>query len=285
MSNNSLLYSTNALNVKSLFFNKRVCIYVEGKEDILFWDKIFSSVYLHNTHIEDTNGVEGLRDYMDKIIDEDAQIIVACDNDHSPFLKDHKYASPRIVKTYGYSIENTMYCINNINQAVRRYSKTRKDFKSEIVNWYQTFCDNCSVLLYYDIANHRFTKKTQVFGDKCNRFLPSHDASVPSIEKITRHINMIKDEFTVNEIDECVKLVEKDRRELRFLIKGHFLTNGVMNIIKQIVRNETGLNISVNLESFYSLTINCIVSCNNKCEDITALHERVKLSLHSLNLN
>jgi len=285
MSNNSLLYSTNALNVKSLFFNKRVSVYVEGKEDILFWDKIFCSIYSHNTHIEDTNGIEGLKDYMDKIIDEDAQIIVACDNDHTPFLKEHKYISPRIVKTYGYSIENTMYCINNINVATKRYSKTRKDFKNDIVNWYQMFCDQCSVLLYYDIANQRFTKKTKVLGDKCSRFLPTNDSPLPSREKITKYIDSIKGEFSDTEIEECVKLVESDKRELRFLIKGHFLTNAVMNIIKQIVKRETGENISINLDSFYSLTINCIVSCSDKCIDMNTLHERVQLSLHSLNNN
>ena len=285
MSNNSLLYSTNALNVKSLFFNKQVCIYVEGKEDILFWDKIFSSINSQNTHIEDTNGIEGLKDYMNKIIEEDAQIIVACDNDHTPFLKEHKYISPRIVKTYGYSIENTMYCINNINVATKRYSKTRKDFKSDIVNWYQMFCEQCSVLLYYDIANHRFTKRTKVFGDKCNRFLSSKDASLPSREKIIKYIDLIKDEFSADEIDECAKLVKKDKRELRFLVKGHFLTNGVLNIIKQLVKNETGENISINLDSFYSLTINCIISCKDKCKDMMTLQERAQLSLHSLNLN
>lgn len=263
MNSNNLLYSTNALNVKSLFFNKKVSVYVEGKEDILFWDKIFQNECQVNYHIEDTNGVEGLKEYMDKIIEEDAQILVACDNDHSPFLKSSKYKNPRIIRTYGYSIENTMYCINNLNHATRRIAKSRKDFKEDIINWYKTFCDSCSVLLYYDIANHRFVRRTKVFGDKCNRFLVSKDSSSLSSSHIEKYINTLKGQFLDEEIEECVSLVKKDKRELRFLIKGHFLTNGVINIIKELVKKETGIDVPISLDSLYSLTINCILSCSN----------------------
>ena len=282
MNNNDLSYSTNALNIKNLFYRKDVSVYVEGKEDILFWDVMFKASTTVNVHIEDSDGSENLKDYMDRIINEDAQIIVACDSDHTPFLMENKYNNPRIVRTYGYSIENTMYCVNNINHVVKRFAKSKNDFKNEIMEWYKIFCDNCSILLYYDIANHRFTKKVQVLGDKCNRFLTSTHSSNINSASVLRHIESLKSYFSKEEIEECVSLVAKDDRELRFLIKGHFLTNGAINLIKEIVNRETGGSVSISLDSLYSLTINCISTCKSLCKDRQTVHERIGLSLLSL---
>ena len=274
--------SSDLLNVKSLFYNKNISVFVEGKEDILFWDKVFQPFNEYSYHIEDTNGIEGLEEHINRIINDNAQIIVACDCDHSLFLKNDKKKHPLIIKTYGYSIENSMYCIHNINNAIKRYSKTRKDFKNEIIGWYNEFCNDCSIMLYYDIANMRFTKKTKVFGDKCNRFLINDNHINISKSKVSQYIKSIESKFEEKEINECISLVKKDKRELRFLIKGHFLTNAVLNYIKNAVRNETGLNVTISLESFYSLLINCILSCSSKCDDLNELNNRVKYSLEYL---
>jgi hypothetical protein len=44
MNNNTLQYSENALDVKALFYNKKWMAYVEGADDIPFWDNIFSEI-------------------------------------------------------------------------------------------------------------------------------------------------------------------------------------------------------------------------------------------------
>lgn len=281
-SRNSLTYSTNALNVKSLFFNKNISIYVEGKEDILFWDNVFKPFSNYKYHIEETNGLEGLNNYIDKILNENAKIIVACDRDHSVFTKNKELEHPLIIKTYGHSIENTMYCVNNIENAIKRFSKTRKDFKSEIIEWYREFCHDCQVLLYYDIANKRFSKNTKVFGNKCNRLLENEHAIKLSNVKISRHISLIESNFKPKEIKECISLVKKDNRELRFLIKGHFLTNAVINYIKTTVYKETGTNVLISIDNLYSLMIGCIVSCKTKCEDKATLHKKAKKGIDYL---
>jgi hypothetical protein len=282
MDNNSLTYATDALNVKSLFYNKEISIYVEGEEDILFWEKIFSSYASINYHIEDTNGYEKLKEYMDKIIKDDARIIIACDCDHSPFALNNKYDNPRIVRTYGYSIENTMYCVNNINYTVKRYSKSRKDFTNDIIRWYNDFCAHCLNLLYYDIANHRFSKSIKGLGDNCCRFLKSESSPDIAPDKVKKYISKIKNKFDVNEINECIELVRKDNRELRFLIKGHFLDNGIFNFVKSTAEQELKANVDLSFDGLYASTVNCIVACNNKCVDMLALYERVDKSIKSV---
>jgi hypothetical protein len=271
MSKHSLEYSTDALNVKSQFYNKEISIYVEGKEDIVFWDSIFKTCQLNDYYIEDTGGYESLVGYMDKIIDDNARIIVACDCDHSPFIIDYKYNNPRIIRTYGYSIENTMYCIHNIEQAIKRYARTRKTFHPRIIDWYAKFAILSKDLLKYDIANIRFAKGTRVFGDKCNRFLKSEDSTELSPIRINKYLSSILSKFTKEEIKECSELIEGDDRELRYLIKGHFLSNGVINLIKQMVLEETGIKVSISIDSLYSLMVTCISTCDKKCPDLPHL--------------
>jgi len=284
MNNSTISYSTNALNIKNLFYRKDVSVYVEGKEDILFWDNMFKSFTNVNVHIEESDGSENLKNYMDRIIEEDAKIIVACDCDHSPFLSEDKYSNPRIVRTYGYSIENSMYCANNLNHVIKRYAKSRKDYKREIIEWYEMFCESCSILVFYDVANHRFSKGTKVLGNKCNRFLTSPHSSKISKANVSSYLETIKHNFSGEEIEECVSLVSNDNRGLQFLIKGHFLTNGVINFIKEKVRRETGDNITLNLDSLYSMTVDCISTCKNLCDDKSTVKSRIRLSLESLDL-
>jgi hypothetical protein len=273
--NDSLNYSTDALNVKSLFYNKEISLYIEGKEDIPFWENILSFWELNNLHLEETYGYEGLIDYMDQIVDNDANILVACDSDHSRFLKENKYKNPKIIRTYGYSIENTMYCVHKINQVVKRFSKSKNSFNKEITKWYHQFCDDCTILLYYDIANHRFSKGVQVFGDKCNRFLESDHSPNLGKDKIDNYIKSIDRHFSEIEINECIELVKKDKRELRFLIKGHFLTNAVINLIKSLVEKETGDKVTLSLDNLYSLMVGCMFPCKDKCMDLETLKERM----------
>jgi hypothetical protein len=277
-----LSYSTDALNVRSLFYNKKISVFVEGKEDILFWDFIFKNCKQTEYNIEETSGYENLLLYMDRIVEDDAQIVVACDCDHSPFLENYKYNHNRIIKTYGHSIENTMYCVHNLEQTIKRFAKTRKTFRLQIQSWYKRFSESSIELLKYDIANVRYSKGVKVFGDKCNRFLKNDDSTELSQAKIKSYLTAIILKFTTQEIEDCTKLIESDPRELRYLIKGHFLTNGIINLIKQQVLEETGLKITISIDSLYSIMVNCLNHCSSECIEMRFLIKVTKQAFDDL---
>lgn len=279
-----LSYSTDALNVKSLFYNKSFIVYVEGQDDINFWDNFFSNTTELEYRVEESpGGKTGLKDYMDKIVNEDAQIIVACDNDYNTMVEPkEKYIHDRIIRTYGYSIENSMYCPHNINQLIRRFGKIRKDFTPEVSAWYNEFLEDSRILLIYDLANHMFTKGIQVFGDKCIRFLTSDKSSKISEVKVNNFIQELSENFTEQEINDSNVRITSSDKELRFLFKGHFLTNGVINFIKGTIKRETSANVSINLDSLYALTLSCVGRCNNECEDIKQTKEKIRDSIESL---
>lgn len=279
-----LNYSTDALNVKSLFYNKSFIVYVEGKDDIMFWDNFFSINENFSYIVEESpGGKTGLVSYMDKIVQENAQIIVACDSDYETIVvpKD-KYINKRIIRTYGYSIENSMYCPHNINQLIRRFGKIKKNFTPEVLEWYKSFSEKSRILLIYDLANHIFKKGTQVFGNNCVRFLTSKKSANISEKKVNDFIQKICSEFTEEQIEKSKDLISNNGKELRFLLKGHFLTNAVLNFIKSTIKRETLLDVNIPLDTLYVVMLSCIGRCNNECDDFKLTKEKIRNSVKSL---
>ena len=153
-------YSTPALNVLRHFYECEVLIFVEGNSDILFWHVIAQKAGLINTKIESVGGNTQIKKKINQIIDEDAKIIVACDLDHSPFI-DGISVHPQIVKTYGYSIENTMYCPASLNRFLKKLSRQLKIMDNSTGEWLSEFVKQTKTLLIYDIANHRYNKESR----------------------------------------------------------------------------------------------------------------------------
>lgn len=60
-------YSIDALNVKSSFYKANSIIYVEGDEDVMFWNEIFSRIDGFDYQIETLGGSEELDKYIEKI--------------------------------------------------------------------------------------------------------------------------------------------------------------------------------------------------------------------------
>ena len=71
MAANTLVYSESALRVKAAFYNKKAMVYVEGTDDIIFWEQFFDkNVYKVEDVIEYIKGKAG-----HKIIDKELRRI------------------------------------------------------------------------------------------------------------------------------------------------------------------------------------------------------------------
>lgn len=274
---NSLEYSNDALDAKGLFYNKSLTVYVEGPDDVLFWDYLFKVAEV-SAYIEDVGGEQEIKKYIESILNQDAGFIVACDNDHNDFLDD-KIIHPKIVRTYGYSIENSMYNFEKIEEIISKLSRQRVDVKGIIEKWAEEFSNQVYELLKYDIANHKFKKGISVFGDSCMRFLTSNTSHKLSVEKISEYIESIKEHFSLEEINEVESLLNTSEKDFWFLIKGHFLTNATMNLIKSLVRAQCGSQCAISLDMIYSLTIDCTENWDKRIDIITVINEIRKLKI------
>ena len=254
-------YSNEALDILNLFYNKDVVIYVEGDDDILFWDNYLVQLDF-SVQIEEVGGKENLEPYIQSIVDGDVKIIVAVDSDYSDVIGT-KYDHPLIVYTYGYSIENTLYCKSNINRTICKYVKGKNDYDEEVASWIETFETQALPLLKYDLANIKFDKSVSIMGDNCSRFLTSKRAHELSSVKIQEHIETKSDLFSEEEIGWVEENIYSYDKQPYYLIRGHFITNALINFIKNIVRKEKNKRISISYDALYSAMIS---ECkNSKC--------------------
>lgn len=269
----SIDYSTEALSAKSLFYNKSYIVYVEGKEDRHFWKYLFELAE-KNVHIEDVGGIKEIEKYIKKIIEKNADFIVACDSDHSDFYQE-KIIHPKVINTYGYSIENSLYNPFEIQKVIQKLSKTDVDVLAIINDWMQEFCNKIEELLVYDIANARFDKGIAVLPNNCTQFLNSKQSHSLSLQKVKEHIEKIKDGFTEDEITDIKKLIEKTPKNLWFHLRGHFLTIGVTNLIKSLVKDLDGTSPIFTSDVLYAFTIDCRENWGEKI-DIMTVVETIK---------
>ncbi len=269
-------YSIEALEAKGLFYNKTITVYVEGKDDPLFWDNLFNIAEIE-AHIEDVGGSEELEKYIKNIIDSNAEFYVATDNDHNDFLDDIA-VHPKIIRTYGYSIENTMYySYHEIENTVSKFCRKKVDISSDFNNWLTDFTSSVRDLIVLDIANHKFKKGISIFGDNCYRFLKGQKSYEICSVKTEKFIESVKPYFSANEISTVEDLINGTEKELWFHIKGHFITHAIINLIKKLVLKNSGQAISLTPDFLYTLTIDCKEDWNNRIDLKVVIEEIMKI--------
>ena len=227
----SLSYSSKALDTLLLFHRKRYVVYVEGKDDRLFWNIILRAIGIDDFIIKIAGGVEEIEKYTRSVVDDDADIFLIRDCDYTD-LFDIQVNHPRVLYTYSYSIENSLYCPRNISAAISIYSRTNDDCLDDAELWLEEFSEAFRHLIILDVANEKFGKGIEVLGDKCNRYLSSKRSHIPSDEKIHQKIANIREKFTKDELDAIENILKNKGKRLRYVIRGHFLTNAVINYIK-----------------------------------------------------
>jgi len=268
-----LEYSNEALEAKGLFYNKEFTVYVEGKDDPFFWGQLFSLAEIE-AHIEDVGGKNELDKYIEKIINEGADFYVARDNDNSEFYDD-TLNHERIISTYGYSIENSMYFYpSTIEIAISKFCRQKIDFSTEFNAWLSEFSNNLFDLIIYDIANNKFKRGVSIFGDNCFRFLKGQNSYTVCSNKINAFIDSIKANFTDDEINEVKNLVNQSEKDLWFLIKGHFITHALINLIKNSIKKAVGSSKSMTPDYLYSITVDCTENWKNRI-DVKTIVERL----------
>ncbi|MCT3899504.1 DUF4435 domain-containing protein [Elizabethkingia anophelis] len=254
----SLEYSNDALEVISHFYNCDDTIYVEGKDDVIFWKNIFS-ISNKKVHIEDVGGIEELKKYIDKIINENVEIYVAKDNDYCDFF-DTTAVNERIYTTYGHSIENTLYNINTIKSIIKNFSRIQDDnlpvdVEKEINDIILNFETSIKQILIYEITNEIYQKGISVLGANTCKFLKNNQSIELCENKITNFIEEIKNNFQESELNSISEKLEQNDKPLWFIVRGHFLTNFVINIIKKMVNKLSDRRINLPIEVIYPLFI------------------------------
>lgn len=277
-------YSIEALRVKARFYDKKAMVYVEGPEDINFWDPYFERDVFE---IESVNGCQNLAPYITQLETGEKSFIVACDSDYNCY-KNLAYVSPLIVTTYGHSIENMMYCPYNINEIVRKLSKTNVDSIDKINEWYKNFVKSAHPLLLREILNQIYKPqedKPKVLGYSSARFCKENKCYELDDLKINAYCDTIKDSYPQEELNKIESLITKDSREERQLIKGHFYTDAIQKYIEYLSKKLShSNNIKIPSAALYALFVHCTQCKQQNCKEKEYLQNVVEKAKANLQI-
>lgn len=279
----TISYSIEALRVKARFFGKKAMVYVEGPEDINFWDPYFDREVFE---IECVNGCHNLDKYIQRLEDGEKSYIVACDSDYNKY-KGVKYSSPMVVETYGHSIENMMYCPHNVKELVRKLSTSKADTLDAINDWYTTFVNSAHPLLVREITNLLYNPKDDkpaVFGNGSARFCKQKKCYELDDDKIKNFCEKNKAYYPSEELDKVEAALSKDKREERHLIKGHFYTDAIRVLISVLSMHNSPSQKKIKIAdtNLYSMLVHCGHCQSEECKEKAYLHSEVNTAISNL---
>lgn len=284
--NNQLIHSNSAINVTHQFYNKKFMLYVEGDDDIVFWDEHFRKYMPSELYeIEQVHGKENLNRYITGIKNNTLNhVVVACDSDFTFFLDMNPLDNPFIVKTYGHSIENTMFCPCSIAAYIRRLSKTTANYLPEVMEWLNKFCTSALQLLPYEIENEINPTHCEVLPKVFNKGFCYYQNSREKINldetKVYNYIQTIAQDFNSDKILELRQQINECQREIRHLIQGHFIADATMNYIRMRVKQIKGQSISLSNDAIYESIVDCKLNCSPMCEDKLFLKQQIEYIYH-----
>lgn len=251
-----LFYSNDALNVMNEFYDCTKIVYVEGDDDVVFWELVLSKFSIVNVKAVPTGGRIELSKYEEILETSNVDYIIAKDADYLHIIGGENRLKQTIV-TPGHSIENSLICPETIKKCIQNSGRisAREININDIRQWLISFCEAFKELLLLDIGNEATSLGLHVMGSNCSQFMSDENPDNPCNIKIDRKKSSIIKTAARSGLNYEQTLVEKGI-ELPDCIRGHFIFSGVLSYInKQISEKGNKKNIS-NQHLFSSLISN-----------------------------
>ena len=258
-----LVYSDEAINVLGKFHQTDTMLFVEGDEDIPFWEALFYNFTDISVKVESVGGKPILEKYAQSIVANRLNIIVALDRDYSYF--DQIIMHPNILYTYGYSIENSIVTINSIKKTIQslgRISQRMVD-KDEISKWLNELGIKIEPILMHDICNYVNKYGCKVAGNNCARFMKSRTSYNICDAKVSGFINSLSFSITSKERTKYNKVIRNIGLSVLEAIRGHFLVTAVHKFVDSYLK-ELSVKASISNESLFAAMILSFENTFNK---------------------
>ncbi len=210
-------------------------MYVEGEEDVLFWDHLITLFSDKTVRVEEVGGKDEVKKYARKLQSDDIDCLVAIDADYICYEEQFKH--DRILTTYGYSIENSILTSSIIREVVHNVGKIPySDFsENECRDWFDLLYDTLEPLLIHDVYNKKNDLGELVLGNNCARFLKTSTSHDLCENKIENFIDKLPFSVSQSDIDEIIDDFTKFGRILKDFIRGHFLFSAVLRYVNTTV--------------------------------------------------
>lgn len=248
-----LSYSDDALNVRSAFFGAKAIIYVEGDDDVLFWQEVFSRVTHEPFEVESVGGAPALDEHIAKIAGGKLRGIAARDADFLPMLG-ASCQDPKVVYTFGYSIENSLYISTTVTQLVRLWCKSPRVSAAACADWLSELASTLGPLVHLDAANAISGAGVPTIGDNCSRYMTSGNSATACPAKIGVTVTDSTAKISASAVTAASTSIGVQPEKILMHLRGHFLASAVH---RYIVKNAKvfGKKVSISTESLYAAAI------------------------------
>lgn len=249
----ALEYSNDALNIKAAFYGAQKMVYVEGEDDVIFWEVIFKIFDKHGLKVEALGGVAEVKKMVVKIAADNIDAVVARDADFTDLDVSYQ-AGANVITTYGHSIENTLITGASLHYLAKAYGRipngilTEELFDEWIVEFESSFFD----LVILDAANDVGGLGESVLSSNCTRYMKNQNSCVPCAVKIQGYIAKLQSNLSLVQQAENIKAIffTLPKRVADF-IRGHFLASAAMKKVNRVMQSQ-GAGKAVNNDSFTS---------------------------------
>lgn len=245
-----LSYSSEAENVLSKFYRVDTVVYVEGVDDVLFWEYLFALFSEHSFKIKEVGGKLEVQKYVEKIRSGEINAIVARDAD---FSYTEKFPdNPNILRSYGYSIENSMICMKSLKKVIRSMGKmpVRAINETGITDWFDKLFESTKDLVLFDIANDLLKAGKVVSGDNCSRFMKSRKSPDICDNKIAAHLSKLDFELSKSMEEQITNALDISNRNISDCIRGHFLFSASLKYVASAI-SKLRKGISISNDSYF----------------------------------
>lgn len=248
-----LSYSNEALNVRGAFFGAKAVVYVEGDDDVLFWEDVFAKIADEHFEVEAVGGAPILDDYIERIASGQLTAIAARDADFLPTLGIFP-SDPKVIYTYGYSIENSLYVPGTITQLVRSWCKTSRVPESECAEWLSEFAATIAPLVHLDVANAIAASGVPTIGDNADRFMATKASARACPKRVAAAVATTSPTLPSAAIRSAQSAVGTDPKVVLKYLRGHFIASAVHRFIVTKA-NQLGRKVSISSESLYAAAV------------------------------
>ncbi len=235
-----LEYSVDAKNVLTRFYRVDKMLYVEGDDDIPFWEFMFEKFEALNVEIQEVGGKDELSKYIEQISSGKLDAIVAMDSDYIPF--DGAASNNKLViRTAGHSIENTLISAKVLVKIARKIGRlAAKDLTlEECRDWLDDFYHRCSSLLINDLIDQCEGRKIGVVSDNCARFLKSKQSDKICPNKVEQYLQELGLD-TEPQLSQNLETIKTEfDLQLNDFIRGHFLASAAQKFVSVLVQSKS----------------------------------------------
>lgn len=247
-----LEYSNEALNVIGAFYSAERMLYVEGDDDVVFWEYMLEKFGRREFKVQSTGGIEELNKYINKITSEEIDSSAARDSDFTELTNSNQPL--RIARTYGHSIENTLISATTLCKIIRSHGRVPGRFVDEahceawLTDFYRSFED----LVIYDAANEIAGLGVSVLGLNCTRYMKNKASCIPDEEKINEKLQELNKNNELSDAAHTVRgAIARSARDCCHFVRGHFLSSAALKYINNAIRRADS-NKTPSADAFFS---------------------------------